>query len=282
MKVFIVILHYGAVETTQKCIASIFNVEKHFEKIIIINNDQNIKLSERTFHQSTKKVQVINSDKNLGFAAGVNVGIKKALEQKADAVLLVNNDTVLEKSILDFLITVLKKEKNAGIFGPVITYNKNGKLLYDLGGSINYLFGKTSHTEKEMVDKNDPRQVTYISGCCTLIKKEVFHEIGFFDEQFFLYYEDVDFTLRASQKGFLSYVTPNAIIYHELTKAVGKLSPISVYHQTRSGILFGKKYAKSKTLNFGFLFLQSCLFFVKDKKAGVAAFNGLFDGLRKY
>jgi len=278
MKIFIIILHYGTVETTQKCVASILEKEKNFEKIIIINNDEMIQLTKKTFGK-TLKLHIINNRKNLGFAAGVNEGIRFALEHNADAVLLLNNDTILNKEILYPLVVVLQKEKYAGIAGPVLQFHRNGKIIYDLGGRVNSLFGRTSHEEVETIFNKKSKEVTYISGCCMLIKKEVFATIGYFDEKFFLYYEDVDFCLRAKKGGFLSYILPSVSLYHELSKSAGKLSSVAVYHQTKSGIVFGKKYCKTKIFNFAFLFMQSMLFLVKRPSTGIYAFKGFRDGL---
>jgi len=281
MNVYIVILHYGKLETTQKCIDSLAKHDTAFEKIVLINNDDSIQLSSKQFAIEKKKLHIINNKKNLGFAAGVNVGIRYALAQNAAYVFLLNNDTIIEKDFLEKLCAAFLENKNTGIVGPAISFYKNGKLTYDLGGNVNLLFGRTHHHEVGAIPDNCPGNiVTYISGCCMLIKREVFEKTGMFDERFFLYYEDVDFCLRAKQTGFLSAVVPSVIIYHELSKAAGKLSAFSVYYQTKSGVLFGGKYCKVKVLNRAFLFAQSCVIFLKNKQAGIGAFRGLEDGIR--
>lgn len=279
MKIFIVILHYGKLETTQGCIASLAKYSRSFQQIVLINNDENITLFPSQFKKINKKLHIINNEKNLGFAAGVNVGIRYALSQKAEYIFLLNNDTIVEKDFLKKLVHVLKKEKTSGIVGPAIWFRKDGKILYDLGGRVNMFFGRTSHDEVEKITDVHQRLVQYISGCCMLIKNRVFEKVGLFDERFFLYYEDVDFCLRAKQAGFLSHVLPSVTIYHELSKAAGKVSTIAVYHQTKSGVLFGKKYCKVKIANLLFLFAQSILFVFKNPHIGIYAFRGLIDGL---
>lgn len=284
MKVFIIILHYGKLETTQKCILSLAKHAQEFEQIILINNDEKINVSSSIFTVSKNKLHIINNKRNFGFAAGVNIGIVYALKQNADFIFLLNNDTIIENKFLQKLLTVFKKNKDIGIVGPAIEFTRDKKTIVDLGGRVNLFFGRTSHEETE-INKLDyklknSRVVTYISGCCMLIKRDVFIKIGVLDESFFLYYEDVDFCLRAKRSGFLAAVLPGISIYHELSKAAGKISSFSVYHQTKSGVIFGKKYCKIPSLNIAFLFTQSCIFMIKNRKAGIGAFRGLWDGIR--
>lgn len=279
MKIFIVILHFGNIAVTQKCIDSLSQHDADYEKIVLINNDGAIMLSADQFNLPNRKLHIINNKKNVGFAAGVNIGIKYALGQKAEYIFLLNNDTIIAKDFLKKLVGVFQKEKHIGIIGPSITFQKAGKTVYDLGGSVNLLIGRTHHEEVEEITDKRLHIVTYISGCCMLIRKEVFEKSGFLDERFFLYYEDVDFCLRAQKHGFLSAVLPEVTIYHELSKAAGKISAFSVYHQTKSGVLFGKKYCKFFILNIVFLFAQSCLFMIKNRKAGIGAFKGMRDGI---
>lgn len=283
MKIFIIILHYGKLETTQKCIASLAKHDREFEKIVLINNNAEIEVKQSEFSFSKNKIHIVNNKKNIGFAAGVNIGITYALKEHADYIFLLNNDTIIGKDFLQKLKTVLEENNQIGIVGPVIEFKRDEKTIYDLGGKVNVLIGRTSHEEVGAIPRNRPKLnlhiVTYISGCCMLIRREVFKNIGLFDEKFFLYYEDVDFCLRAKKAGFLSAVMHDIVIYHELSKAAGNISAFSVYHQTKSGVTFGKKYCRIPLLNLGFLFGQSCLFLIKNGKAGIGAFTGLWNGL---
>lgn len=278
-KIFIIILHFGDITVTQECIKSLLENETAAFEIIVVNNDKQ-KLFKQTF-ENAKNITVINNVENVGFAAGVNIGIKYALSKKADYILLLNNDTSIEKPFLQTLTVFLENNKHAGIVGPAIEFHKDGKTIYDLGGNINKLLGRTSHTEVEKIENVQPGQTTYVTGACMMIKKEVFEKAGFFDERFFLYYEDVDFCLRAEEKGFASFVLPSVVITHSLSKTIGKVSKLAIYHQTKSAVLFGSKWCKkSRVLNLLFIFAQSCLFTVKLGKTGLIAFQGMRDGLQ--
>ncbi len=267
MKLFVIVLHFGDPELTKKCLTTVIK-KIRFDQLLVVNN------STKEFPIKSKNFKIIKTGKNLGYAGGMNVGINHALSKGATHVLLLNNDILLENDFLTSLVKVFDDNKNAGIVGPAIKFKKNNKTIYDLGGEVNMISGRTRHYEVGKILNNSFRLVDYISGCCMLIKREVFEKIGFFDEKFFLYYEDVDFCLRAKKAGFLIFVSPIVFISHKLSSSVGKSSNLAAYHQTISGLYFGEKHlGKYRIFNFLFIFLQS--FFL-----GRYAFFGFFNYLR--
>lgn len=273
MKIAVIILHFGNPEVTRNCIRSLRKMEKGKYSLIVVSN------TKETYNQKDffEKCIVINNKKNLGFARGVNVGIRYALKNNFDAVCLLNNDTCITKS---FLLELSKNfsKKSVGIVGPAIHFRKKSKLLFDVGGKIDRLFLRTSHIEVEKIVKQNQMSVEYLSGCCMLIKKEVFKEIGLFDENFFLYYEDADFCLRARNAGFACVVDSSSVIKHELSKSAGSISSFTIYHLLRSGIYFGEKYAKTlsqKIANRLFILTQALLFFKANPPSGFAIAKAL-------
>ena len=209
-RIFIVVLHYGDSNLTLNCIKSILRNKSKFEEIVVVDNNVSChpepfefsqdKLREGSRYPSrffglwpqndkrNKKLKIINNKENLGYAGGMNIGIRYALSKGADYVLLLNNDVFFEKEIISNLVNFFEKNKNAGIVAPAIKFIRNKKTIYDLGGKVNKLFGRTSHNEAENINEKNIKLTDYVSGCCMLIKKEVFQKIGLFDEKFFLYY----------------------------------------------------------------------------------------------
>jgi len=188
-----------------------------------------------------KQVLVIdNNRRNLGFARGCNLGIKKALKQKATAVLLLNQDTIADKEFLGPLL------KNPGdIVAPVIKFKRQGKWVDDFGGRVNWWIGRSSHRESPSGHSRcvAPRwgNPDYVSGCCMLIKKSVFEKIGLLDERYFLYFEDVDFCLRAKKAGFKIAIEPKSFIIHKLRKTREK-SLKQKWHLLKSNLIFVNRY----------------------------------------
>lgn len=278
MSIFIVILHYGSVKTTQSCVQSILTKEKGYTKILIINNSKDVVTAED--FGTSKDIIVIHNKKNLGFSGGVNVGIKYALKQNADAILLLNNDTTIKKPLLAVLTKDLQENPKVGVISPLLEFRKNKQTLYDYGGYINMLTGKTHHKNEEKLHSYNMQFPHYVSGCCVLIRKEVFEKVGSFDERFFLYYEDVDYCLRVKKKGFLIALDPRVVLFHGLSKSAGKTSRFIFYHQTKSALLFGGKYFKwslNRICNILFVFFQSTLFFMRYPRSGFGAFIAIIN-----
>ncbi len=161
-------------------------------------------------------------NKNLGFAAAVNIGIKKSLARGADKILLVNPDIEINK--INF--------GEGDIISPVLLSNG----VYDYGGKVNWWIGRTTHVEMLKPVQHDTIPIDYVSGACMLIDKKVFAKIGFFDERFFMYFEDVDFCLRAKNAGFKISVADTTVI-HNLTK-----DPARINYALTSNLKFIKKY----------------------------------------
>jgi len=247
-KVFIVVLNYNGGNELRQCLDSVYKLNySNFEVIVVDNNS-----SDNSFEKARKRFDrfhFIKNSRNLGFSAGNNVAIKWALEKGAEHVFLLNNDAIVEKSTLTNLIEFAEKEKQVGIVSPII-YNKSESKIWFSGGKINWWKMRTEHWQKakpkhnkskKTNDKNDYLQKTeYITGCAMLIKRKVFAEIGLLDEDFFLYYEDADFSLRAKRNGFNLGVVEKAKVFHS-EKSLE--NPQKVYWLVLSGILFFRKNA---------------------------------------
>ena len=147
MTIYIIILHYGEIKNTLNCLRSVakLNTKGLSVKVIVIDN--NSKFPAQGWSASggkIKKLSIIYNISNLGFAAGVNIGIKAALkDKKTDYVLILNNDTVVPPNLLTELL-----KTQADIISPVLKYKNNkGLWRYDYGGKINWWIGRTKHIE---------------------------------------------------------------------------------------------------------------------------------------
>lgn len=169
-----------------------------------------------------KNFKLIENRANLGFAKAANLAIKECLKNKElDRVLLLNPDVSFSTEALSSLL-----KSNADIAGPIIKFRSDGKWIYDFGGMVDLRIGKTRHRETDSLANGKKIFVSppdYLSGCALLIKKDVFKKIGFFDGRYFLYFEDVDFCLRAKAAGFSIELEEGSIIQHDLV--VGRKKP---------------------------------------------------------
>ena len=276
METTVIIVHYGPLATTKSCIDSLVANDPDVGKIIVVNNNTKDILAADF---GDKNIIVLNNKRNLGFAGGVNKGVTYALDHGAQEILLLNNDTLVKQPLLRKLSKDLRSDPKLGIVGPTISFKRGKEVVYDLGGDVNFLFGRTFHTEVTKIEKEILLSVTFVTGAAMLIRREVFEEIGLFDETFFLYYEDVDFCLRAKKAGFRVAVDSSVCITHLLSKTIGKVNPFAVFHQTRSAVVFGKKYMKGffPSLAHGsFLVAQTALISLKSPQSGIAGWKALF------
>lgn len=227
--VAVIIVHYGRIETTLNCLSSLKTaLIAPTDPIIIVNNSQtNI---EKTIKKKFKQIAFINNKKNLGYAAALNRGLKLAIKDNPLYLLILNNDITVNKNFLNELINHVKKQ-NLDLVSPKIL-DQDGNIWFD-GGEID----KNRFTAGHKKGKTD-----FLSGCCLLIKKQVFEKIGFFDEQYFMYYEDADFCLRAIKAGFKLAIAEKAILYHHV-KRTRKGTKLMEYYLARNHLLFVKKRA---------------------------------------
>ena len=231
-KIFVVVLNYNGLATLSGCLSSIFQSDyDNFEVVVVDNNSKDGSLEKA--RQQFSRAHFIKNSANVGFSQGNNVGIRFALEKFADAVLILNNDALLEKNTLSSLVSCAKNNPRAGIISPIIM-NSNNEAIWFAGGIILWDKMKTSHLFQNASDQ--PYASEYLSGCAMLIKKEVFKKIGLFDQRYFLYYEDTDFSVRASRSGFDLLLTPRARVTHLEQSETTNVS--KTYWLVLSGLIF--------------------------------------------
>ena len=234
-KVSVIILNYNGLDCIKTTLASVLRTDYlNFEIVLVDNNSQDgsFELIRKTF----PKITSIRNSANLGFSAGNNIGIEYALERGADYVFLLNYDTQIEKNTLSLLVEEMEKNKKVGIASPII-FKGNSEEVWFSGGKINWLKMKSNH----LTDKKERNyyESDYLSGCAMLIRAEVFRRIGLFDERFFLYWEDADFSVRAKKARYKIAVYPKSKIYH-FEKSQNKKSK-KIYWLVISGLIFFKK-----------------------------------------
>ena len=245
-KVYIVILHSKSIPCLVDCLSSLDRITYKNCEIIVVNNGSN-DLTDITKHIK-HKIQTIKTPSNLGFARGNNLGIKEALKNRADYVLLLNDDTIVSPDFLSILVNVGKNHPDVGMLGPKIYYFDEPKRIWFAGARFNEQTGLilTSHSDEIDNNKNDEKQEDsdYVTGCAVLVKRILIDIIGLLDERFFLYWEDVDWGLRAKKAGFTNLIIPDAHIWHKVSVSTGGMdSPLRAYHKTRSHLLMAKLHA---------------------------------------
>lgn len=252
--VFIIIVNWNGFWDTSECIRSILNISYDNYTIIVVDNSD--KDESKELAKIFSEVITLRSETNLGFAGGNNLGIEYALGKGADYILLLNNDTTVEKDFLNILVDSASNNKNIGITVPQINYYNEPHKIWSAGGTISKIRGSgfaETNTWENKVERKD-KSVSFVSGCCMLIKKEVIKKVGMFDEMFFLYVEDTDLCFRVLKAGYSINVVSKTKIYHKIKGSTrNNFSVLPLYYTTRNRLYFAKK-------NFGSIYLLTVLY----------------------
>ncbi len=248
-KVSIIILNWNGWQDTLECLDSLAKITYPNYDVVIIDNGSVNKSAKKiknwiNTHKSVISYKLLVNSRNAGFAGGNNVGIKYALANNANYVLLLNNDTLVAPDFLNKLIKAGDSDKNIGIIGPKIYFASEKNKIWFGGGYFSW-FGGGKHLEYEKIDKkpsNDKiKEVDYMTGCCFLIKRETIEKIGLMNENFFLYYEDTEWSLRARKNGYKIIYEPNSHIWHKVSRSVmPKSNPAVYYYHIRNALLLSK------------------------------------------
>lgn len=256
-KIAIIIVNWKQYELTINCLLSLKKLEYKNWKVILVDNESNFEKINK-IKSDFNKVEVIESKENLGFASANNLGIKYAIKNKFEYVMLLNNDTEVNKKFLAPLLNSFQNDNSLGAVQPLIMNYNNRVKVWNAGGYLNNFFG-FPYTNKKLNNKN--RQIDWITGCCIVLKTKVIKKVGLIDEDFFAYYEDVDWSLRIKKLGYKLGVVESSVIFHHGTKSSndsnfeGDLSPFVHYLNIRNHIYLVKKH--SDKFNFiGVLFYQ--------------------------
>lgn len=247
-KIAVVIVNWKKYDLTNDCINSVLKNSFNNLKIILVDNEyDSFKLKK---FQNRKKIKIIKNQKNEGFCKGSNIGIRYALENNFDYILLLNNDTVIETNLIRNLIK-FSTEKNIFVVQPMIT-DISGKKIWSSGGKINNFLGtfRTKYKGKDLNKKFIYKsELDWFSGCCCLFKSEIFIKTGLFDENFFAYYEDVDYSLRLKNNGYKIGFYDKSRVFHHSSMSLklnesseGTLSPKIHYLTTRNHIYLIRKH----------------------------------------
>lgn len=259
-KVSIVLLNYNGYEDTISCFQSLQNISYENYDIIIIDNDSPDKSMHKliTYMQKNKleheyfnaqqdameplankmtKTTLIQSGFNGGYGHGNNIGIKYALKQGADYILVLNNDTIVEPDFLEPMVQMCEEDKNIGIASGKIYFYDRPDTIWFNGGKFSPCTAKVEHfnfNEKD-IGQLPKEPVTFISGCMWLIPKKVFDTVGLINEEYFMYVEDLEFCQRVLHEGYILKVIDEANIYHKVGSSTGgKYSSFSVFWRTKN------------------------------------------------
>ena len=260
----IVILNWNGLDDTLRCLESLQKAipSTISSQIVVIDNGSTINPGDE-IKRNFPGVDYVRLDTNVGYAGGSNLGAKRALAAGADFILFLNNDTIIDSDFLTPLIQSFNIERNLGVVSPLIYRAGTGDIEYS-GGMINYAFGRFAPRHAPLREPAPLRWCDYASGCCMLVHRDTFQRVGLFDEFFFAYFEDTDFSTRARSAGLRVACRSDASVLHkgssttrsELTQ--GTTSPLKHYLVARNRLLLIRRHGSLVSRVFFLVVVQPC------------------------
>lgn len=277
--VYVVILNWNGWQDTISCIESVLNSDNKKVKIIVCDNgssddsinqinnwcsaEHNIAVTNISAGEANQpasatasKITLIHNQANLGFAAGNNTGLRYAVaQQDMTHVWLLNNDTEVASNCLSAMLTRLDNFSKPAICGSRVMFHEDTVTVQALGGNTfnkytgiaGQSIGRFSNENSIRNTKKIEKAIDYLSGCSILLPRSFLETVGLMDEQYFLYYEEIDWAIRAKQK-FVNIYADDAVVYHKEGASIGSASLttapslLSEFYCNKSKLLFMKKH----------------------------------------
>jgi len=252
-------------------------------KILVLDNnseDDNLKILK----DSLIDTRIIKLKKNYGFGGGMNKGIDYALEKNAEYILLLNNDVIVSKNFLTKLLKSLKRSK-ASAASPLIYQFPQKNKIWFYKGKRNWIKGVGRNIDYNALKNNRNLKLDlytdFLSGCCLLLDVKSLNDNNVlkFDEKYFLYYEDDDYSSKILDKNLKLVFSSRSIIYHKVSASTGKDNPLLIYYLTRNRLLFMKNnYPKISYLILFILFFT----FTRIIRLAEWGIKGDFDKIKMF
>lgn len=279
----IITVNYNGLNDTCALIDSItFNEDM---EVIVVDNGSKENEAD-ILQEQYPNIKAIRSDQNLGFAGGNNLGIKAA---KGKYLYLINNDTVFKEFNPQVLIQRLESTSEIGMVCPKIRFAWGNTPIQFAGytplSPITIRNRAIGFGEEDNGQYDSPHQTPYAHGAAMMLKREVIDKVGLMPECYFLYYEELDWSMMITRAGYEIWYEPTSTIYHKESQSTGQNSPLRTYYITRNRLLLVKRNwsGLSKYISYSYLIVIVALrdilkYTLKGESCLVrAVLNGVFD-----
>jgi len=263
LSVWAIIVNWNGKKDTDACLRSLTNVRSNdIDLHVVLVDNGSTDGSEDFIKHTHPNVTLLQAGKNLGFTGGNNLGIRHALERNADYVWLLNNDTIVDPNVLSFLDVF--EDQTVGAAGSKIYFAKGhefhhdrylpkerGHVLWYAGGLVDWNNMFASHRGVDEVDHGQYDKVEeapFITGCSFVVRSNVIRKIGVLDDSYYLYLEDLDWSIRIQRAGYKTMYAPSSKLWHVNAGSSGRPgNPTHEYYMTRNRLVFGLRWAPIRT-----------------------------------
>lgn len=254
----IITINYNGLKDTCELIDTLPLEDKSIEVIVVDNASAQDEAT--AIEQRYPQVKVIRSEENLGFAGGNNLGIKAAQGQY---LFLLNNDTFLKPQTSDLrpLISRLESSPKIGMVCPKIKFSWGSQLIQFAGytplSPITMRNKAIGCGEADYGQYEIAHSTPYAHGAAMMVKREVIEKAGLMPECYFLYYEELDWSMMIHRAGFDAWYEPACTIFHKESQTTGQNSPLRTFYITRNRLLFTQRNQQGMTKYISYLYLIS-------------------------
>jgi GT2 family glycosyltransferase len=253
----IVVLNWNGYSDTIQCLSSLLKCDYNNFEIILVDNgstDDSVNTIKRSFNiddhspatgsyklyrnemitagdPSFIKLQIIENPENLGFAKGNNKGIAQALKDQTDFIMLLNNDTIVNDGFLNELVDFFGTHDEYAVASPQIRYFDKPEIIWNCGGKLNKLGSRKYFYNEKPYLKLPPKDflnISFITGCCIIVKAEIFERFGSLTEKFFFGEEDYEFSIRLKKNGIKVACALKSVIYHKVSSSISRVSEAAI------------------------------------------------------
>ncbi|HBW21908.1 MAG: hypothetical protein A2X28_02080 [Elusimicrobia bacterium GWA2_56_46] len=288
--VFIVLLNWNRPQDTLDCIASLRKRPYHNSRIVVVDNGS-IDDSVERIRNAGGNLVLLESGTNLGFTGGNNLGMQYALDNGADYIFVLNNDTLVVDDVIETMVGAAESDSHIGIVTPKICFHPQCNLIWFGGAEFNScsMTGRcVGYTQEDYGQFDAAQDVPWATGCAMLIRRSVIESVGYFCDDYFAVFEDLDYCFRVVNRGYRIVYSPSAVVWHKESKSAGgRDAPSYVYYQTRNLLVFQQRWSRnmvhliaSHCYAFLYFVKRAVWFVLQNKWRSVAGLcYGIRDGL---
>jgi GT2 family glycosyltransferase len=240
-----VVLNYNGREVTLQALASLARMSYPRFDLLVVDNGSTDG-SHAAVAAAFPQVGQVRSERNLGPAGGVNLGLERALAGAYDYVLVLNNDIEVAPDFLTALVAAAEADPGVGCVGPKAYYHSDPERIWSAGGRIRFREAVTAEDGEGELDRGQwdrDREVPYVNGCAMLIRRAALEAAGLWDPTFFLGVEDADFCMRVRRAGYRCRYAHRARLWHLVSHNLGTYRPPRTFNTGRNTALFARRYA---------------------------------------
>jgi GT2 family glycosyltransferase len=237
----IVIVNYNLKDDCIECIDALSRAGALLTQIIVVDNASTDGSVDALRMRYGDQLKIIEAKENRGYPHGLNLGIPVAMEDEAQWILLMNNDTVVAEDFIYELARATQADPSVALIGPLILYFEAPDTIWYLGYKIipGTLIGHGSYRGRKLSSSLPQLMpMDLMHGCAMMVRRDVFEKIGLFDDSQIIYGDDADFSWRAKKAGFKAAAATKARIWHKISLTMGRLNPRTRYLRTRNTIRF--------------------------------------------